>query len=128
MSGGKGARKRREARRYATLRDQHDQLLAAAVAVQNQHNPRSEAGDKLRQAIAATAEQVRQVLGGPGEPAAPAPRVKMVCAHCGSERVHADAYAGWDVDQQEWVLEQTFDKGHYCDDCDGECRLEEKPA
>ena len=34
------------------LRQERDALFAAAVAVQNQHNPRSEAGDALRKAIA----------------------------------------------------------------------------
>jgi hypothetical protein len=54
-------------------------------------------------------------------------KVKMVCAQCGSDEVRADAYAAWDVESQSWELAQTFDKGAYCDKCDGETRLEERP-
>ena len=53
--------------------------------------------------------------------------VKMVCAHCGSDDVRADAYAGWDVEAQKWELAQTFDKGAYCNQCDGETRIEAQP-
>ena len=55
------------------------------------------------------------------------PRITIVCAHCGSENVKADAYAEWDKDSQQWVVSATFDKGAYCDDCDGETRLTERP-
>jgi hypothetical protein len=54
-------------------------------------------------------------------------KVKMVCAHCGSDEVRADAYAQWDVEAQEWEVAQTFDKGAYCSKCDGETRIEELP-
>jgi hypothetical protein len=53
--------------------------------------------------------------------------VKMVCAHCGSDDVRADAYAQWDVETQKWEIAQTFDKGAYCSKCDGETRIEERP-
>ncbi|AMN44714.1 hypothetical protein [Rhodoplanes sp. Z2-YC6860] len=46
-----------------------------------------------------------------------------VCATCGSDRVLSDAYAAWDVATQQWELMQTFDKGAYCEQCDGETRL-----
>jgi hypothetical protein len=54
-------------------------------------------------------------------------KVRMVCSHCGSEDVVADAYAEWDVDLQAWEIVQTFDKGAYCNQCDGETRIEERP-
>lgn len=53
------------------------------------------------------------------------PKVKMVCSECGSSDVLADAYAEWDVDAQDWVVQNVFDKGAYCNKCDGETRLEE---
>lgn len=53
-------------------------------------------------------------------------RLKMICHTCGGSNVRADAYAGWNVDSQEWELIQTFDKGSWCDDCDSERRIDEK--
>jgi hypothetical protein len=50
-------------------------------------------------------------------------RVKMVCEICGSDDVLADAYAEWNVETQEWELQNTFDKGSWCNACDGECRI-----
>jgi hypothetical protein len=54
-------------------------------------------------------------------------KVRMVCSHCGSEDVFTDAYARWDVKSQAWEIAQTFDKGAYCNHCDGETRIEERP-
>lgn len=55
------------------------------------------------------------------------PRITMVCENCGSENVKADAYAEWDRDNQMWTLSgDPFDKGSYCEDCDGECSIIEK--
>ena len=53
-------------------------------------------------------------------------KVKMVCSHCGSEEVLADAYAQWDVDNQLWEVVETYSKGAYCSKCDGETRIEER--
>lgn len=47
-----------------------------------------------------------------------------VCAYCGSREVQADAYAAWDFASQSWELVNTFDKGAYCEQCDGETRIE----
>lgn len=56
------------------------------------------------------------------------PKIKIVCAECGSENVMRDAYACWNVERQEWELQCVFDQG-YCDKCaetgDSEARLEE---
>ena len=54
-------------------------------------------------------------------------RIQMVCSICGGTNVKADAYAEWDVENQMWTLAgDPFDKGSYCDDCDGETRIIEK--
>lgn len=50
-------------------------------------------------------------------------KVKMVCGNCGSQNVMRDAWAVWDVANQEWVLGAVFDYT-YCDDCDGGATLE----
>lgn len=48
---------------------------------------------------------------------------KPVCRECGSDDVLADAYAEWHVGLQEWLVQNTFDKGSVCNACGGECRL-----
>ena len=67
------------------------------------------------------------VTGPDGKPIeVPVPkRVRYVCAECGGTNVVADAYARWDEDLQDWLVENRFDKGSQCHDCDGECRIEE---
>ena len=52
--------------------------------------------------------------------------VQVCCKTCGGQNVKRDAWASWDPDTQEWVLERVFDAGH-CDDCDGETSLTEEP-
>ena len=47
-----------------------------------------------------------------------------VCDWCGSPNVSADAAARWDYEKQDWTVTNVFDKGHSCDDCGGECRIE----
>jgi len=46
----------------------------------------------------------------------------MVCKYCNSDTVLRDAWASWDEDLQDWVLETVFDQGH-CGDCDGETTI-----
>lgn len=53
-------------------------------------------------------------------------QVTQVCKYCGSEQVRADAYAVWDFELQDWVVAETFDKGAYCGNCDGETKIVEK--
>jgi hypothetical protein len=55
-----------------------------------------------------------------------AERYRQVCATCGSEDVLADAFAEWDVENQCWSVQSVMDKGHYCNACGGECRIEER--
>ena len=50
----------------------------------------------------------------------PGPKVRMVCERCGSEEVLRDAWAEWDVDGQEWVLQNVFDHSVCVSkECDG---------
>lgn len=49
---------------------------------------------------------------------------KFVCTVCGSDRVLLDAYARWDVEKQEMVVESVI-KGHFCELCGGDCSVEE---
>ena len=58
--------------------------------------------------------------------AEPKPRIKMVCERCGSDNVRVDAWACWDVEKQDWVLEETF-PDEFCGECDGETTIEELP-
>lgn len=51
---------------------------------------------------------------------------RMVCARCGSENVLADAYAEWDVGSQRCAVTDIMDQGHYCNECDGECSIEDE--
>jgi hypothetical protein len=48
---------------------------------------------------------------------------KPVCATCGSDEVRADAWAEWDTEKQEWVLNNTFDY-KFCETCEGECGVD----
>ena len=52
--------------------------------------------------------------------------LKMVCTTCRGINVMCDAYAIWNLQRQEWELSNTFDKGAYCDDCDGETTIDEE--
>jgi hypothetical protein len=54
-------------------------------------------------------------------------RHHMICSACGSEDVQADAFAQWNRKAQQWELVTTFDKGSVCNDCDGECSIDEVP-
>ena len=69
----------------------------------------------------------------PGAAAAPpaplvrrqsARRIDIICRDCGGNNVCRDAWAVWDIDEQDWVLGAVFDDGH-CDDCECGARLEE---
>lgn len=48
----------------------------------------------------------------------------MVCEKCRSELVTRDAWAEWDVDDQEWVLGAVYDYA-YCHECQGDARIED---
>lgn len=44
-------------------------------------------------------------------------KIGFKCASCGSEDVVKDAYAVWSEDDQEWVLDATYDNTD-CNGCD----------
>jgi hypothetical protein len=46
-------------------------------------------------------------------------RVTYVCEACGSDLVTLDAWAEWDVEDQEWVLGATYDHT-FCHKCEAE--------
>lgn len=50
-------------------------------------------------------------------------KTKPVCTKCGSDDINIDAYAKWNVKNQCFELNATFDKGHYCENCEGECSI-----
>lgn len=47
----------------------------------------------------------------------PSTRIRKVCQECGSTEVVKDAWAEWDEETQEWVLQNVFDMG-YCQNCE----------
>lgn len=49
-----------------------------------------------------------------------------MCATCGSTNVLADAYCDWSVDDQGWQIVNVFEKGAFCEDCEGPCRLKKR--
>jgi hypothetical protein len=52
---------------------------------------------------------------------------QMVCKTCGSADVVCDAWASWDVEKQDWVLNNTFDDT-FCNKCEESCKIEKRPA
>lgn len=50
-------------------------------------------------------------------------KLRMTCGTCGSTNVKHDAWAAWDEDAQEWILDNTFDYAH-CEDCEQETTIE----
>jgi hypothetical protein len=51
-------------------------------------------------------------------------KIRIVCRDCRSEDVVRDAWAEWDVEDQRWVLRDTYDHA-YCNTCGDETKLEE---
>lgn len=51
-------------------------------------------------------------------------RVTYLCENCGSDLVTLDAWAEWNVDQQQWVLGATYDHT-FCHKCEAETHLVE---
>ena len=44
----------------------------------------------------------------------------VICDHCGTQDVNADAVARWNVEAQEYELSSVHDN-HMCEEEDGEC-------
>ena len=51
-------------------------------------------------------------------------RQTPVCEACGSDAVLADAHTQYDEASETWHTTAVFEKGAYCPDCDGECKIE----
>lgn len=51
--------------------------------------------------------------------------IRIICSQCGSDDVKRDAWATWDEDAQQWVLDNVFDEA-WCDACEGSTSLEEE--
>ena len=51
---------------------------------------------------------------------------KLICTVCGSTDILVDAYAQWNETTQKFELFETFDKGHFCNNCEGECSVKWK--
>lgn len=52
-------------------------------------------------------------------------KYRIACSFCGTENVSRDAWASWDYEKQEWVLQSVFDDV-FCHDCEDLTGLEEK--
>jgi hypothetical protein len=46
-----------------------------------------------------------------------------ICSTCDGENVLADCYAQWDRKTGEWVIQNVFEKGGYCEDCENETKI-----
>jgi len=46
-------------------------------------------------------------------------KIDIVCSQCGSDSVVKDAFARWDVEEQDWYLSSVYDFT-VCDDCGAE--------
>lgn len=64
----------------------------------------------------------------PAPPENTSPPVVPVCAECGSDSIAAEAAARWSDELQSWVVSAVYDTGYFCDDCEGETRIEYKPV
>jgi len=51
---------------------------------------------------------------------------RYICANCGSDDVSLEGFIRWDFENQRYEVIDLCDKGHYCRNCDGECRIEQK--
>lgn len=53
-------------------------------------------------------------------------KITWACNTCGGDNVSIEAVVHWDTDEQRFAVSEVCDKGHYCEDCDGECGIVEK--
>ena len=49
-------------------------------------------------------------------------KIKKVCSDCGSTDVKLDAWAIWDYEKQEWILDDVFPNS-WCEACEGSCTI-----
>jgi hypothetical protein len=53
-------------------------------------------------------------------------KVRQICSTCKSENVLRDAFAGWDIAEQKWFLQESFNFGGYCQNCENTCSIIEE--
>lgn len=63
--------------------------------------------DGLRLDARETATVIKRTLTTP---------IQLLCPHCGSTNIQADAHAGWNVEKQEWELTAAYDSRD-CGNC-----------
>ncbi len=51
--------------------------------------------------------------------------IDYVCEDCGGSEISVEAMVEFSPWNQEFIVHDTCDKGHYCSTCDGTCRLKE---
>lgn len=47
-----------------------------------------------------------------------------VCERCGSDNIRLDAWTVWDIEKQEWVLDNVFGDA-YCINCEDICYIKD---
>lgn len=77
--------------------------------------------DRVRESLA-LATPTAQPAGAIGEAGGDEPQ-KPVCRSCGGDSVVIDGAARWNMAGQDWGLSGTYDASAYCDDCEGETKL-----
>jgi hypothetical protein len=51
--------------------------------------------------------------------------IDYVCEECGDSEIGVEAMVEFSPYQQDFIVHDTCDKGHWCSTCDGQCRLKE---
>lgn len=89
---------------------------------------RDESYDSQWNDICTAMAWIREELGLPDEVSqeSEGQQEKPVCSDCGSAEVFRDAYASWDIDTQQWIMQAVYDEA-VCDACGDSCSLEWKP-
>lgn len=69
------------------------------------------------------AEARMRVLDAQAEPTKTP--IDYVCEDCNGSEISVEAMVEFSPWNQEFIVHDTCDKGHYCSTCDGTCRLKE---
>ena len=49
---------------------------------------------------------------------------RMTCKYCGGSNILFSAAVQWNNEQEIYEVTEINYKGHYCEDCEGECSVE----
>lgn len=49
--------------------------------------------------------------------------IQMFCTHCHGSNIKCDAWAEWNVKDQDWYLSDYDTSNAWCEDCEGETSL-----